>query len=273
VRSWLPASRTAMEWCGYSMTSATRIELIGVPDLPLVGPGDDLAAIIAGGLDQNGLRPSAGDIVVVAHKIVSKAEGRFVDLAAAKPSDRARSVAAETAKDPRLVEVILSESTRIVRQRPGLLITEHRLGYVMANAGIDQSNVGPDGGRVLLLPRDPDRSAEALRSRLSAQYGCGLAVIINDSFGRAWRRGTVGVALGVAGLPALRDLRGEPDLFGRKLQVTVVGFADEIAAAASLIMGQAAEKLPVVLVRGLAWTEAPSPGQSIVRPAAEDLFR
>jgi coenzyme F420-0:L-glutamate ligase/coenzyme F420-1:gamma-L-glutamate ligase len=143
----------------------------------------------------------------------------------------------------------------------------------MANAGIDQSNVAPGGGRVLLLPRDPDRSAETLRQRLSAHYGCELAVIINDSFGRAWRRGTVGVALGVAGVPALRDLRGQADLFGRKLQVSVVGFADEIAAAASLIMGQAAEKLPVVLVRGLAWTEAATPALSLVRPAAEDLFR
>jgi coenzyme F420-0:L-glutamate ligase / coenzyme F420-1:gamma-L-glutamate ligase len=255
------------------MTHATRIELIGVPDLPLVQPGDDLADTIVGALERSGMRPSAGDVVVIAHKIVSKAEGRFVDLAAVKPSARALTIAAETAKDPRLVEVILSESTRIVRKREGLLITEHRLGYVMANAGLDQSNVEPEGGRVLLLPTDPDRSAEALRQRLAAHYGCDLAIIINDSFGRAWRRGTVGVALGVAGLPALLDLRGQPDLFGRKLQVTVVGFADEIAAAASLIMGQAAEKLPVVLVHGLAWTEAPSPAQSLVRPAEEDLFR
>ena len=255
------------------MTSSTRIELIGVPDLPLVQPGDDLAGMIAGALERGGLTPSAGEIVVIAHKIVSKAEDRFVDLAKIEPSDRALTIAAETGKDPRLVEVILSESTRVVRRRPGLLITEHRLGYVMANAGIDQSNVAPGGGRVLLLPRDPDRSAETLRQRLSAHYGCDLAVIINDSFGRAWRRGTVGVALGVAGVPALRDLRGQADLFGRKLQVSVVGFADEIAAAASLIMGQAAEKLPVVLVRGLAWTEAATPALSLVRPAAEDLFR
>ena len=255
------------------MTQAPRIELIGVPDLPLVAPGDDLAAIIAGALERSGLRPAAGDVLVVAHKIVSKAEDRFVDLADVQPSDRARAIAAETAKDPRLVEIILSESKRIVRRRAGLLITEHRLGYVMANAGVDQSNVAPDGGRALLLPLDPDRSAEALRRRFSARYGCDLAVIINDSFGRAWRRGTVGVALGAAGVPASRDLRGQADLFGRKLQVTVVGFADEIAAAASLIMGQAAEKLPVVLVRGLAWTEAPAPALSLVRPAEEDLFR
>src|SRR3954453_12541453 len=171
------------------MTNATRIELIGVPDLPLVGPGDDLAATIAGGLERSGLRPSAGDIGGVAHKIVSKAEDRFVDLAAVRPSGRARRIAAQTDKDPRLVEVILSESIRIVRQRPGLLITEHRLGYVMANAGIDQSNVAPDGGRVLLLPLDPDRSAETLRERLTAHYGCDLAVVINKRLGGRGRRG------------------------------------------------------------------------------------
>jgi coenzyme F420-0:L-glutamate ligase/coenzyme F420-1:gamma-L-glutamate ligase len=251
---------------------STRIELIGIPGLPLVEPGDDLAAMIGAALDRAGLRCADQDVLVIAHKIVSKAEARFVSLASVEPSERARKIAEETAKDPRLVELILSESKRIVRQRPGLLITEHRLGYVMANAGIDQSNVAPDG-RVLLLPRDPDGSAATVRERLSARYGSDIAVIINDSFGRAWRRGIVGIALGVAGLPAVRDLRGEPDLFGRNLQVTIVGFADEIAAAASLIMGQAAERLPVVLVRGLVWTEAPSPAQSLIRAAEEDLFR
>src|ERR1700693_263815 len=190
------------------MTHATRIELTGVPDLPLVAPGDDLAGLIAGALDRSGLRPSAGDVVVIAHKIVSKAEDRFVDLAEVEPSERALTIAAETANDPRLVEVIASGSTGILRRRAGLLITEHRLGYVMANAGIDQSNVAPQGGRVLLLPLNPDRSAETLRQRLSAHYGCDPAVIINDSFGRAWRRGTVGVALGVAGVCAVCVLLG-----------------------------------------------------------------
>jgi coenzyme F420-0:L-glutamate ligase / coenzyme F420-1:gamma-L-glutamate ligase len=191
------------------------------------------------------------------------------------PSDRAVAVAATTAKDPRLVELILGESRRIVRQRPGVLITEHRLGYVMANAGVDQSNVAPPDGRerVLLLPRDPDGSAENFRSRLSAHFGCAVAVIINDSFGRAWRRGTAGVALGAAGLPAVVDLRGQPDLFGRTLQASIVGFADEIAAAASLVMGQAAEGMPVVLVRGAAWTAASSAARTLVRPQDEDLFR
>jgi len=257
------------------MTRALRIELIGVPDLPLVKPGDDLAALIATALEREELRPAAGDIVVVAQKIVSKAENRFVDLASVAPSDRAIAVAAQTEKDPRLVEVVLGESRRIVRQRPGVLITEHRLGYVMANAGVDQSNVAPPDGRerVLLLPRDPDGSAQDLRARLSAHFGCEVAVIINDSFGRPWRRGTAGVALGAAGLPVVVDLRGQPDMFGRTLQASVVGFADEIAAAASLVMGQAAEALPVVLVRGVKWTTAASAARSLIRPADEDLFR
>lgn len=257
------------------MTDATRIELIGVPGLPQVQPGDDLAALIAAALDRGGIRPVAGDVLVVAQKIVSKAEDRFVDLTTVWPSERARAIGADIGKDARLVEVILGESKRIVRQRAGVLIVEHRLGYVMANAGVDHSNVGPpDGGeRVLLLPRDPDGSAERLRNRLAAQFGSDIAVIINDSFGRAWRRGTVGVALGAAGLPACVDLRGHPDLFGQILQTSVVGYADEIAAAASLVMGQAAEGMPVVLVRGLAWSEAPGTGLSLVRPEHEDLFR
>ena len=257
------------------MTQPTRIEQIGVPDFPLVNAGDDLAALIAAALERARLRPAAGDVIAVAQKVVSKAEDRFVDLAMVTPSERARKIGEEIQKDPRLVEVILTESTRVVRQRPGLLIVEHRLGYVMANAGVDHSNVAaPDGReRVLLLPRDPDASAEALRAKLSARFGVALAVIVNDSFGRAWRRGTVGVALGAAGLPAALDLRGNPDLFGQTLQTTVVGFADEVAAAASLVMGQAAEGMPVVLVRGLGWSAPASAARTLVRPPEEDLFR
>jgi coenzyme F420-0:L-glutamate ligase / coenzyme F420-1:gamma-L-glutamate ligase len=257
------------------MTSAPRIELVGVGGLPLVAPGDDLTELIVAALDRAELRPRAGDILVVAQKIVSKAENRFVDLGSIDPSDRAHRIAAVVDKDPRLVEVILAESKRIVRQARNLLITEHRLGYVMANAGIDQSNVGPPEGpeRVLLLPSDPDQSAQTLRDRLSAHYDCALGVIINDSFGRAWRRGTVGVALGAAGIAALVDLRGRADLFGRALRVSMVGLADELAAAASLVMGQAAEALPVVLVRGGAWTQPPCPAGALIRPAPEDLFR
>ncbi|MBW8270096.1 coenzyme F420-0:L-glutamate ligase [Caldovatus aquaticus] len=247
-----------------------RLELIALPGIPMVRAGDDLAALIADGFARAGIAPRPGDVLVVAQKVVSKAEGRMVDLAAVAPSPRAVALAGEVRKDPRLVEVILSESVRVVRARPGLLIVEHRLGFVMANAGVDRSNVAPPDGaeRVLLLPRDPDASAETLRARL------GLPVVINDSFGRAWRRGTVGVAIGAAGLPALLDLRGRPDLFGRRLEVSITGFADEIAAAASLLMGQGAEARPAVLVRGLDWGEAPpSRAAELVRPAAEDLFR
>ena len=254
------------------MRSPPRLELTGVSGVPLVEPGDDVAAILIAAMERNALAPRSSDVLVIAQKIVSKAEGRFVDLAAVEPSARAVEVGRAIEKDPRLVEVILGESRRIVRQRPGLLITEHRLGYVMANAGVDHSNVAA-GGRVLLLPRDPDGSAELLRKRIYAHYGCELAVIISDSFGRPWRRGTVGVALGAAGIPALVDLRGTPDLFGRKLEVTLTGFADAIAAAAALVTGEAAEGVPAVLVRGLAWSAAPSQAAELIRPAQEDLFR
>ena len=251
------------------------ITLTSVPGIPMVRPGDDLAALLIAACEQNALAPADGDILVVAQKIVSKAEGRYVDLAKVKPSPRAASLAIEVNKDPRLVEVILGESRRVVRQRPGVLIVEHRLGFIMANAGVDRSNIDPDvaADPVLLLPSDPDASAAGLHQRLTAQFRKRLGVIITDSWGRAWRRGTVGVALGVAGLPALIDMRGRPDLFGRELRVTQTGFADEIASAASLIMGQADEGRPMVLVRGLAWSGAPSPAAALIRAAEEDLFR
>jgi coenzyme F420-0:L-glutamate ligase/coenzyme F420-1:gamma-L-glutamate ligase len=256
------------------MRSAS-LELHAVPGLPMVRAGQDLAGLIGDALDNERLRPRVGDVLVVAQKIVSKAEGRTVDIATVTPSAEARRLGAEIDKDPRLVEIVLSESRRVVRSRPNLLIVEHRLGFVMANAGVDQSNVAPADGvhRALLLPVDPDGSAEALRARLSARFGVALAVIISDSFGRAWRRVTVGVAIGAAGLPALIDLRGQPDLFGRTLEVSIIGFADEIAAAASLLQGQAAEARPVVLVRGLDWTAPDAPAAALLRPDTEDLFR
>jgi coenzyme F420-0:L-glutamate ligase / coenzyme F420-1:gamma-L-glutamate ligase len=253
----------------------TSLEVIAVEGLPLVGPGDDLVELIARALTRNNVMPRAGDVLVVAQKIVSKAEGRIVDLATIEPSAKALTLAAEVDKDPRLVEVILSESVRVVRARRNVLIVEHRLGFIMANAGVDQSNVGPADGaqRVLLLPEHPDRSAAMLRIGLTALTGIDLAVVINDSFGRAWRQGTAGVAIGVAGLPALIDLRGRPDLFGRTLEVSVIGFADEVAAAASLVMGQADEAAPVVLIRGLRWSAPESTAASLIRPSNEDLFR
>jgi len=248
-----------------------RLDIFAVPDLPMVQPGDDLAALIAARIEP--LRER--DIVVIAQKIVSKSEGRMVDLATVAPSTAAVALAGEVGKDPRLVEVILSESSRVVRSRPNLMIMQHRLGFVMANAGVDHSNVAPIDGvdRVLLLPEDPDGSAAALRARLEARFGVQLGVIISDSFGRPWRRGTAGVAIGASGLPSLIDLRGQPDLFGRTLEVSIVGFADEVAAAASLLQGQAREALPVVVVRGLAWDAPDAPVAEMIRPQGEDLFR
>jgi len=246
-----------------------RVELLAVPGLPMVKAGDDLARLIGERLTgELALRP--GDVVVLAQKIVSKAEGRMVELSTVKPSPRAIELAAEVQKDPKLVELILSESVRVVRSRPNVLIVEHRLGFVMANAGIDQSNVAPQDGveRALLLPKDPDASAAALRAKLGA-----TALLIIDSFGRPWRRGTTGVAIGGAGLPAMLDLRGNPDLFGRTLQVSISGFADEIAAAASLVQGQGNEAQPAILVRGLTWNAPDNPASELVRPAAEDMFR
>jgi coenzyme F420-0:L-glutamate ligase/coenzyme F420-1:gamma-L-glutamate ligase len=253
----------------------TSLEVIALNGLPLIKAGDDLVELIASSVKQNGVEPRAQDVLVVAQKIVSKAEGRTVDLATIKPSAQAIALAADVDKDARLVEVILSESVRVVRARRNVLIVEHRLGFIMANAGVDQSNVGPVGGgqRVLLLPEHPDRSAAALRNGLTEKTGIDLAVVINDSFGRAWRQGTAGVAIGVAGLPALIDLRGRPDLFGRTLEVSMIGFADEVAAAASLVMGQADEASPVVVVRGLRWSAPESTAASLIRPSNEDLFR
>ncbi len=249
------------------------VELLALPGIPMVREGDDLAALIVTALGNRELRDR--DVVVVAQKIVSKAEGRTVDLAMVTPSPEAKKLGAETGKDPRIVEVILRESICVVRSRPNLIIVQHRLGFVMANAGVDQSNVAPADGvhRVLLLPRDPDASAEALRAKLQQRYGVAVGVVISDSFGRAWRRGTCGIAIGAAGLPSLIDLRGQSDLFGRTLEVSIIGFADELAAAASLLQGQAAEAQPVVLVRGLDWTAPIAPAKDLVRPLEEDLFR
>jgi coenzyme F420-0:L-glutamate ligase/coenzyme F420-1:gamma-L-glutamate ligase len=247
---------------------AASLSLTALAGLPMVARGDDLARLLGDAMPQ----PEDGDVLVVAQKIVSKAEGRLVALESVTPSERARTLGAEIGKDPRLVEVILGESVRVVRSRPNLLIVEHRRGWVMANAGVDQSNIGGTG-QVLLLPEDPDASAERLRAALAARFGVRMAVIINDSFGRAWRRGTAGIAIGAAGLPSVVDLRGKPDLFGRILEVSIIGFADEIAAAASLLMGQAAEGRPAVLVRGLQWSAPESNAAQLVRPAAEDLFR
>jgi coenzyme F420-0:L-glutamate ligase/coenzyme F420-1:gamma-L-glutamate ligase len=252
-----------------------RLELFAVAGLPLVRAGDDLSALISAGLDRAEQSLRDRDVVVIAQKIVSKAEGRTVDLGSVTPSEKALELAREVGKDPRIVEVVLSDSVKVVRSRPNLMIMQHRLGFVMANAGVDQSNVAAGDGHqhALLLPLDADRSAEVIRARLADRYGADVAVVISDSFGRPWRRGTVGVAIGAAGLPALIDLRGQPDLFGRTLEVSIVGFADEIAAAASLLQGQAAEAQPVVVLRGLTWQAPHAPVADMVRPPEEDLFQ
>lgn len=254
---------------------ASRLEILAIPGVPMIKAGDDLALMIADRLARAGMKLHDRDVVVIAQKVVSKAEGRTVDLATVTPSEQALALAAEVGKDPRDVEVILSDSARVVRSRPNLMIMQHRLGFVMANAGVDHSNVAPQDGaqRALLLPLDPDGSAEAIRADLSRRSGARLGVIISDSFGRPWRRGTVGVAIGSAGLPSVIDMRGKPDLFGRILEVTIIGFADEIAAAASLLQGQASEGQPIVIVRGLGWDAPEIPIREVIRPPEEDLFQ
>jgi coenzyme F420-0:L-glutamate ligase / coenzyme F420-1:gamma-L-glutamate ligase len=254
---------------------AKSITYFAVPGLPLIHPGDDLAVLIIDALRTEQLQLISGDIVVVAQKVISKAENRYVELKEVHPSEQAQALADQTGKDPRYVEVVLSESAEVVKHRRNILIMAHRLGFVMANAGIDQSNIEHADGeeRVLLLPKDPDGSAAALKARLDAAFGADVGVIINDSFGRPWRNGVVGVALGVAGLPSLLDMIGAPDLFGRPMQVTEIAVADEIAAGASLLMGQAAEGLPVVVVRGVGFDAAARPASALVRPRERDMFR
>jgi coenzyme F420-0:L-glutamate ligase/coenzyme F420-1:gamma-L-glutamate ligase len=248
--------------------------LLPLRGIPLIQTGDDLAQLILQALDtaRHTLQPC--DVLVLAQKIVSKAEGRGVDLRSVVPSERAIHYAEAVGKDARLIELILSESTEVVRHRPGVLIVAHRLGFVMANAGIDISNVGPeDEQQALLLPLDPDRSCRQIRERLRERTGVDVAVLMIDSIGRAWRNGTVGTAIGVSGLPALLDLRGQPDLFGRALQSTEIGLADEVAAAASLVMGQAGEGSPVVLARGVPYARREAQITELIRPKTLDLFR
>jgi coenzyme F420-0:L-glutamate ligase/coenzyme F420-1:gamma-L-glutamate ligase len=254
------------------MSSVHRLTLTALAGIPEIRAGDDLGRIIGDALQAADLPLRDGDVMVVAQKIVSKSEGRLVDLASVEPSVRAVECARVTGKDARYLEVVLHESARILRMREGVIIVQHRLGYVMANAGVDQSNV-PGEGRVLLLPEDPDASARGLRARLRERFAAEIGVIVNDSFGRAWRNGVVGVALGVAGVPGVADLRGHLDRHGRALRVTQVAVADELAAAASLLMGQAGEGTPVVHARGVPYSRREGSMRELLRPSAEDLFR
>ena len=245
--------------------------------IPLIRHGDDLADIVVDALDENHIALEDNDILVIAQKVVSKAEGRAVNLANVTPSRRAINLAENTQKDARLVELILQESNEVLRTRVGTIVVEHRLGFVCANAGIDHSNVAGAGNAreewVLLLPARPDHSAEMIRQTIQSKTGKRAGILIIDSHGRAWRNGTVGVAIGIAGLPGVQDLRGEQDLFGFTLRITQVGVADELAAAASLTMGQAAEGTPIVHVRGFPYPLRNGSLQELLRPKEQDLFR
>lgn len=255
-----------------------RLVLTPIETLPLIRPGDDLVDLLADALDDQGISVVDGDVLVLAQKIVSKAEGRIVDLREVSPSAPACELAEKAAKDPRLAELILQESVEILRIRPGLVVVEHRLGFVCANAGIDHSNIGPDGANTanewaLLLPVDPDASASRIRRGLEVRFSARLGVLVIDSHGRAWRLGTVGITIGISGMPGLLDLRGRPDLYGRELRNTEVGVADELAAGASLVMGQAAEARPAVHVRGFPHALREGSWRELARPQEEDLFR
>jgi coenzyme F420-0:L-glutamate ligase/coenzyme F420-1:gamma-L-glutamate ligase len=256
---------------------SSPLVLTPVTGLPLVREGDDLGSMILEALQLHNLELIQGDILVVAQKVVSKAEGRKVRLDTVTPSRPALELAEQTGKDPRVVELILQESSQVIRTRPGLVIVEHKLGFICANAGIDHSNVDPEEltreDWVLLLPEDPDASADRLRKQLEAHSGTSLGVLIIDSHGRAWRLGTVGTTIGLSRVPGVVDLRGTPDLFQQRLRITEVGAADELAAGASLLMGQAGEGIPIVHVRGFPHPLRGSGLQEILRPEEQDLFR
>ena len=248
-----------------------------VKSIPLLQKGDKLAAIILDGLEKEGITIQDNDILVVTQKIISKTEGRYINLAKVKPSENALELAAICDKDPRLVEVILSESNSVLRCVKDVLIVEHRLGFICANAGVDHSNVGieenSDNIWYLMLPKDPDESARKIRDYIKAKKNVDIGILVIDSHGRAWRNGIAGISIGTAGVPELVDMRGQPDLFGNKLRITIIAAADELAAAASLMMGQADEHTPVVHVRGFPYKLAETSIKDVIRPKSKDLFR
>lgn len=251
------------------MAALTIVPLQGLPE---VAPGDDLATLILAAADGGAGGLQDGDILVIAQKIVSKAEGRQVALADVEPTPRALAVAAECGKDPRLVELVLRESTKLLRIKRDVLIVRHRLGYVMAQAGIDQSNL-PGEAHALLLPENPDASAARLRDAIRARRGIAIGLVVSDSFGRPWRLGTVNIALGAAGLPVLVDRRGERDRDGRIMRATLIAQGDAIASAAGLVMGEGAEGIPAAIVRGLPHSASDQTGAALLRPLEEDMFQ
>jgi coenzyme F420-0:L-glutamate ligase/coenzyme F420-1:gamma-L-glutamate ligase len=253
------------------------LTLTSLNNIPLIRRDDNLADIVLKSLQDTGLELQDNDILVFAQKIISKAEGRKINLATVSPSPRAIDLAQQTEKDPRVVELMLQESNEVLRTRIGTIIVEHKLGFVCANAGIDHSNVAGDGDDaeewVLLLPEDPDRSCMLLRNELETKTGKRIGIVIIDSHGRAWRNGTVGVAIGMSGVPGVIDKRGDKDLFGYTLRITIIGAADELAAAASLVMGQASEGRPVVHVRGFPYPLQEGSLKELIRPKEQDMFR
>jgi len=249
------------------------LTLTPLNDIPLIRQNDDLADIIVHSLEHTKIALEDNDIFVLAQKVVSKAEGRMVSLATVIPSPRAIELGAQIEKDARLVELILQESNSIVRTRPGTIVVEHKLGFICANAGIDHSNVTGEEEYVLLLPENPDQSASEIRAKIELMTKKKVGVMIIDSHGRAWRIGTVGVCIGLSGIPAVMDERGWKDLFDYTLRITVVGVADELAAAASLVMGQASEGTPIIHVRGFPYPLREGSLKELIRPKEQDLFR
>lgn len=257
------------------MSSSSSIALHAVKGIPECLVGDSIPDLICTAMRESDLSFAERDVLVIAQKIVSKAEGRYVDLSLVVPSERAVELAEQSEKDPRLVELILQESADVLRVRTGVVVVEHRNGYVHANAGIDSSNIPqhPHNDRVLLLPRDANVSAQKIRDELRAMSGKNLGVVINDSVGRAWRNGTVGLALGSAGICSLLNCNGRPDLYGRPLRATEVAIADQLASAAQLLMGEADEGIPVVLVRGGEFLCEDENADSLIREKSRDMFR
>jgi len=256
------------------LNNLAQLQIVAIPGIPLIKTGDHLPTIIMDALQAANLPLQANDLLVISSKIVSKAQGRLIALDTVKPSEQAKALAEETGKDARLVELVLQESTEVSRKARGVLVTQHRLGFVSANAGIDQSNIGPDADKyALLLPEDPDGTAMAIHQHLQTAYNAHIGVVISDSHGRPFRMGNIGVAIGVAGLPAIRDLRGQHDLYDRELRISIQGYADLIASAAHLVCGEGDEGLPVVLLRGLPAYPEHGRAADLNRPPEQDLYR
>lgn len=257
-----------------SRSGNSRLEVIALNNVPSINEHDDIAKITIQHCKDSGIEIEQNNIVIIAQKIISKSEGRFVNLKSVIASDKAKKIAQQTAKDPRLVELIIKESREIIRIQDGIIIVEHRLGHILANAGIDQSNTGKEEDQVLLLPKNPNESAAHIRRTIESTLGLKVGVIITDSMGRAWRLGTVGHAIGSSGVKTIIDLRGQSqDLFGRPLQTTVIGFADQIAASATIVMGESDEGRPIVIVKGIDMPSNSDNVDDLIRPKEDDLFR